>query len=106
MHRCGDVSDCLNEITSTLNDSQTHKEMQPGRIKRGNIDFDKIQSWFQFHSPFMHGEHLLCSDSGLVDEKKQVNCERSEEIGALMQKGLDGKNFDSCSFKSLFVSNI
>ena len=106
MHPCGDVSDCLNEITSTLNDSQIHKEMQPGRIKRGKIDFDKIQSLFRFHSPFMHDEHLFCLDSGLVDEKKQVNCDRSEEIGALMQKSLDGKTFDSCSFKSLFVSNI
>ena len=87
------------EITSTSNDSQAHKEMQPGRIKRDKIDFDKIQSWFQSHSPFIYGEHLGCLDSGLVDEKKQINCDRLEEIGALIQKGLDGKIFDSCSFK-------
>ena len=99
MHRCGEISDCLNEITSTSNDSQTHKEMQPERIKRDNNDFDKTQSWFRSHSPFIYGEHLVCLDSGLVDEKKQVNCDKSEEIGALIQKGLDGKNFGSCSFK-------
>ena len=73
--------------------------MQPGRIKCNNIDFDKTQPWFQPHSPFIYGEHLVCLDSGLVNEKKQVNCDRSEEIGALIQKGLDRKNFDSCSFK-------
>ena len=100
MHRCAEISDCLNEITSTSNDSQTHKEMQPGRIKRDNIDFDKIQSWFQSHSPFIYDEHLVCLDSGLVHEKKQVNCDRSEEIGTLIQKGLDGKDFDSYSFKT------
>ena len=47
MHRCAEISDCLNEITSISNDSQTHKEMQPERIKRNNIDFDKIQAWFR-----------------------------------------------------------
>ena len=73
--------------------------MQRGQIKRDKIDFDKIQSWFQSHSPFIYGEHLGCLDPGLVDEKKQINCDRSEEIGALIQKGLDGKIFDSCSFK-------
>ena len=76
MHCCAEISDCLNEITSTSNDSQTYKEMQPRRIKRDNIDLDKIQSWFRPHSPFIYGEHLVCLDSGLVDEKKQVNCDR------------------------------
>ena len=33
----------------------------------------------------------------LADEKKQVNCDRSEEIDILIQK--DGKNFGRCSFK-------
>ena len=99
VHRCAEISNCLKEINSTSNDSQTHKEMQPGRIKGDNTDFDKIQSWFRSHKPFIYGEHLVCLDSRLVDEKKQVNCDRLEEIGALIQKGLDGKNFDSCSFK-------
>ena len=99
VHRCAEISDCLKEINSTSNDSQTHKEMQPGRIKGDNTDFDKIQCRFRSHRPFIYGEHLVCLDSRLVDEKKQVNCDRLEEIGALIQKGLDGKNFDSCSFK-------
>lgn len=43
MHRCAEISDYLNEITSTSNDSQTHKEMQPGQFKCDNIEFDKIQ---------------------------------------------------------------
>ena len=98
MHRCAEVGDCLNKITSTSNDSQTYKKMQPGRIKRDNTDFDKIQSQFRSHSLFIYGEHLACLDSGLVDEKKQVNCDRLEEVGVLIEKGLHGKNFDSCSF--------
>ena len=59
--------------------------MKPGQIKRDNIDFDQIQSWFRSNSPFIYGEHLVYLDSGLVDEKKQVNCDRSEEIGALIK---------------------
>ena len=64
MHRYAEISDCLNEITSTSNDSQTHKEMQPGQIKCDNIEFGKIQPWFRFYSPFMYGEHLFCLDFG------------------------------------------
>ena len=82
MHRCAEISDCLNEVTSTSNDSQTHKEMQPGRIKRDNIDFDKIQSWFRSHNPFIYVEHLVCLD-----------CDTLEKIGVLIQKGLVGKKY-------------
>ena len=94
MHPCAEISDCLNEITSTSNNSQTRKEIEPLRIKRDNIN-----SLFWSHRPFIYDEHLVYLDYALADEKKQVNCDRSEEIDALIQKGLDGKNFEGCSFK-------
>ena len=99
MHRCAEISERMNEITSATYESQTHKEMQPGRIKRDNIDFEKIQSWFRSHNPFTYGENLVSLDSGLVDEKKRVNCDRSGEVGAVIQKALDGKSFSTCTFK-------
>ena len=69
-------------------ESQTHKEMQPGRIKCDNIDFTEIQSWFLSNNPFTHGEHIACLDSELMDESNQLNCDRSE-IGASMQRALN-----------------
>ena len=72
MHRCAEISERMNEITSDTYESQTHKEMQPGRIKRVNIDFEKIQFWFRSHNPFTYGEYLVSFDSGLADEKKLV----------------------------------
>ena len=59
----------------------------------------KYNLGFSPNSPFIYGDHLVCLDSGLVDENKLVKCDRSEESVALIQKDLDGKNFDSCSFK-------
>ena len=59
----------------------------------------KYNLGFGPNSPFIYGDHLVCLDSGLVDEKILVKCDRSEESVALIQKDLDGKNFDSCSFK-------
>ena len=41
----------------------------------------------------------MCLDSGLVDERNQANCDCLVEINALIQRDLDGKSFDSCSFK-------
>ena len=73
MHRRAEISDCLNEVTSTSNDSQTHKEMQPGRIKSDNIDFDKVRSWFRSNNPFIYSEHLVCLD-----------CDTSEKTGVLI----------------------
>ena len=89
----------MNEFTAATYESQTHKEMQPGRIKRDNNDFEKIQSWFRSHNPFTYGENLVSLASGLVDENKRANCDRSEEVGALIQKTLDGQCFSTCSFK-------
>ena len=94
MHPCAEISDCLNEITSTSSNSQTRKEIEPLWIKHDNIN-----SLFRSHRPFIYGEHLVYLDYALPDEKKQVSCDRSEEIDALIQKGLDGKNFEGCSFK-------
>ena len=100
MHKCDEaMSELLNNITSATFESQTHKVMHPGRIKRNDIDFTENQSWHRSRNTFTHGEHLVCLDSGLVDGRNQVNCDRLEEIGASIQRDMDGKRFQSCLFK-------
>ncbi len=99
MHRCAEVSDALDECVLDQDSDYKHKDLLPGRIKRDNVDFDKMQSWFQEHNPFTCGDELVCLDSGLVDENNSVTCDKAEEIGALIQKTFDGKNFANCSIK-------
>ena len=51
------------------------------------------------HNPFGVGNQLLALDSGLVDVEQRLTCDKSEEIGAAIQKEMDGKTYSSCSFK-------
>lgn len=99
MHKCEEMSKLLNDIVSATFESQTHKVMHPGRIKGDDIDFTENQSWHRSSNPVTHGEHLVCLDSGLVGQMNQVNCDRLEEICASIQRHMDGKHFESCSFK-------
>ena len=62
MHRCAQVSDALDELTSRHNPSEKHKETQD--------DFTKICAWFRSHNPFRVGEKLICLNSGLVNENE------------------------------------
>ena len=36
-----------------------YKELDGGRIKRENEDFNKIKEWFKVHNKFVCGEELL-----------------------------------------------
>ena len=40
-----------------------------------------------------------CPDSGFIDENNTVNCDKSELIGACIQKSLNNQTFALCSFK-------
>ena len=59
MHRCEKISECLNDITSATYERQTHKEMQPGRIKRDNIAKQKSSPGFVY-SIHLHMVSILC----------------------------------------------
>ena len=99
MHRCAEVTDALTIVSLLSNSDDKHKETFASRVKRDNDDFEKVQTWFRSHNPFEVAAELMALDSGLVDDKNCVTCDRAEEIGADIQAGLDGKTFASCSFK-------
>jgi 5'-3' exonuclease len=103
MHRCAEVSEAVDEITSVdkykTKSAEVHKEMSNYRIRRDNEDFQKILAWFQSHNPFATSDKLVCLNTGLTDERNIVTCDKAEEIGAIIQKTLDGRSFADCSFK-------
>ena len=75
------------------------KELFSARIKCDSDGFSKIKSWFEDHSAFKVGPEIIALESGLTDDKYLVTEDIAEEIGASIQKDLDGKTFSNVSFK-------
>ena len=102
MHRCAEVSEAVDEITSVdkykTKSAELQKEISQGRI-RWDEDFQKILTWFRSHNPFETSNKLVCLDTGLADECGMVTCDQADAIGAMIQKELHEKPFTDCSFK-------
>ena len=99
MHRCAEFSDAMEELTSVDRSTDKHKEVMPGRVQRDYEDFEKILAWFKVHNPFLCGKKLVSLDSGLIDERAVLTCDKAEEVGSKIQNTLDGQAFADCSFK-------
>ena len=71
--------------------SEQHAEMGKTRGLRDHSDCQKFFEWLQRINPFMYDDECLHSLSlGLVsDGKDGINCERSEELGHIIQEKLD-----------------
>ena len=98
MHNCIEVTDAVSSILTEKCQEQ-HKESFPARVKRDFEDFQVIQSWFNNHNPFTAGKQLIALDTGAADSENHATCNQAEEIGASIQKSLDGQTFSNCKFK-------
>ena len=72
---------------------------QRTKINCDSDGFSKIKSWLEDHSAFKVGPQIIALESGLTDDNYLVTCDIAEEIGASIQKDLDGKTFSNVSFK-------
>ena len=71
--------------------SDQHIELGISWCKRDFEDLSKIQVWFSQHEPFNMNERRLRSlSSGLTaTDSDDVNCHRTEDVGAKIQQQLD-----------------
>ena len=99
MHRCAEVTDAVSSILLTEKCQEQHEEIFPSRVKRDFDDFQAIQSWFNNHNLFTAGKQLIALDTGVVDSENRATCDQVEEIGASIQKNLDGQAFSNLKFK-------
>ena len=99
MCRCAKVTDAVLSILLTEKCQEQHKEIFPARVKRDFEDFQVIQSCFNNHNPFTAGKQLIALDTGVVDSQNRASCDQAEEVGASIQKSLDGQTFSNCKFK-------
>ena len=65
MHICPKVSRAMDNLCFPADHIDQHKELEldSGRIKRGNENFNKINKWFKVHDPFACEEKILSLDS-------------------------------------------
>ena len=92
MHKCAGVHDAMTTITSLKHrTSDQHVELGISRSKRDFKDLCSIQEWFDQHDPFDINEPRLRSlSSGLTaTDGDGINCDKTEQIGARIQKQLD-----------------
>ena len=56
MQRCAEVSRSMNELCFFADHIDQEKELDVGRIKLDNEDFNKMKEWFKVHNPFACGK--------------------------------------------------
>ena len=102
-HSCGEVHYAFSESTGTQPEvSTSHKELQQSRIKRDYQDTKKCVDWFDPRNPFLvEDQHLHSLSNGLVSVsgKDTVSCDKSEELGEVIQRSFDNLPFTKCSVK-------
>ena len=86
MHKCVGVHDAMIIITSLKhNTSDQHVELGISRCKCNFEDLCSIQEWFDQHEALVHS-----LSSGLIAaDGDAINCDKTEQIGAKIQKQLD-----------------
>ena len=92
MHKCAGIHDAMTTISNLKHKtSEQHIELGISRSKRDFEDLSNIQEWFNLHEPFNLNELRLRSlSSGLTGAGGDgVNCDKTEQVGAQIQKKLD-----------------
>ena len=96
------VHEVMTEVSGfATKSSEQHAEMGKTRRLRDHSDCQKFFEWLQRRNPFVYDDECLHSLSlGLVsDGTDGVNCERSEELGQIIQEKLDEVSVPSCKIK-------
>ena len=92
MHRCASVHNAMINLTNSKHQtSYQHVELSDSRVKRDNLDLEKLMQWFTKHDPFDINEPSLkgLATGLLALDDDNVNCDECESIGAAIQRKLD-----------------
>jgi len=110
MHSCADIHCAMTKLTQLPHTStDQHREMGTTRAKRDGADMSKILAWFEVKDPFSRADGRLCCISTGVTavEGDGINCDMAEEVGASLQKQMDGVGFlDVVLKKANFVKTL
>ena len=87
IHKCADIHNAMTNVTNAKHQtSDQHVELGRARIKRDNIDLEKVCIWFANFNPFFPTDPNLRSlHSGMTSIQGQDN------VIAMKQKVLESK---------------
>ena len=80
MHRSAEITEEVEKLAEK-SQSNSHQETLPGRVKRDELDLEKLTDFFAEHNPFEVVSQMVCLTSGLVDDNGSVNYDQAEEVG-------------------------
>ena len=91
----------LQHKTSSIQNSieEPHIELEKNRIKRDNVDFKKIELFFEVYNLFdLEEPDLTNLCTGLIAKiDDQINYDQTEDIGKIINEKLDGISFSNSS---------
>ena len=97
------VHEALLELTDTKSySSGKHVELGASRMKIDHEDCEKFCGWLRQRNPFViTNPNLHSLSTGIVSiaGKDDVDCERAEEIGQLIQSTFSNLSYSKCSLK-------
>ena len=99
---CEVIHQAMTEVSDlTVKSSEQHVEMGMARCSRDYIDCEKFLVWLLQRNPFVYEDkHLHSLSLGLVsDGRDDVNCDRAEEVGIMIQEKLDNMSMLECRIK-------
>ena len=86
----------------TYRSSEQDVDMGKSRRKHDFQDYKKFKEWLEQHNPYTYvDEHLHSLSSGWISVSGQdeVNCEKSEELGAIIHQAMENKNLANARIK-------
>src|SRR6218665_3713190 len=91
LHKCAGVRNALSHLTDMEVTDNQHVDLGKSRVDRDFKDLVSILDWFNGHNPFNTSDsRLRCIASSLVaSDSHSVNCDKAEEIGALIMAKMD-----------------
>lgn len=97
------IHDAMTQLTgATHKSSEQHHELGASRTRQDYNDCHKFLDWLSVRNPFViPGDDLHALSSGLISivGKDEINCEKSESVGKVIQNGLDNTPFIEATFK-------
>jgi hypothetical protein len=87
---------------AAVKSSEQHEEIEISRTKQDSHDCRVVCEWLTLRNPFLipdNNLHPLSSGVVSIREKYDVNCEKAEDVGEIIQDFLDNTSYINASIR-------
>ncbi|GBP43082.1 hypothetical protein EVAR_96344_1 [Eumeta japonica] len=98
MYATNTICEEMEKFCNISLDSTEHVDSRDSRVKRDNIDVNKLIEWFTLHNHFPSMTQMISLASGMVGND-QINCHKAYEIGLVSLTKITGLKFHDVKLK-------